>query len=111
MAFMQLALGVLALAWPALAASSYDLAFSTYFGGTEWEHARDVFADASGNVYVVGGTASPDFPTGSPGYKVTRGTLQRVFAGGNTDRAVTKLSPTSALNASYAAPWSVCPLF
>jgi len=48
------------------AADAYDLTFSTYFGGSDWEHARDVAVDKSGNIYVVGGTASPDFPT-TPG--------------------------------------------
>lgn len=47
-------------------ADSYDLTFSTYLGGGDWEHARDVVADGHGNIYVVGGTASPDFPT-TPG--------------------------------------------
>ena len=51
---------------PVFAGDSYDLAFSTYFGGSDWEHARDVTADKHGNIYVVGGTASPDFPT-TPG--------------------------------------------
>jgi hypothetical protein len=50
----------------ASAAGSYDLAFSTYFGGGQWEHARDVCADAQGYVYVCGGTASHDFPTPGP---------------------------------------------
>ncbi len=51
---------------PVFAGDSYDLAFSTYFGGSNWEHARDVTADKHGNIYVVGGTASADFPT-TPG--------------------------------------------
>ena len=42
------------------AADAYDLTFSTYFGGSDWEHARDVAVDKSGNIYVVGGTASQD---------------------------------------------------
>jgi hypothetical protein len=54
---------------------TYDLVFSTYLGGGKWEHARDVFADPAGNVYVVGGTASPDFPT-------TPGVLDRTFNAG-----------------------------
>jgi hypothetical protein len=51
---------------PVFAGDSYDLAFSTYFGGRDWEHARDVVVDAQGNIYVVGGAASADFPT-TPG--------------------------------------------
>jgi len=36
--------------------ASYELAFSTYFGGESWEHARDICTDNDGNIYVVGGT-------------------------------------------------------
>lgn len=59
---------VLLVGWitPGFAGDSYDLAFSTYFGGRDWEHARDVAVDAQGNIYVVGGAASTDFPT-TPG--------------------------------------------
>ena len=56
---------------PALAGDSYDLAFSTYFGGSAWEHARDVYVDAGGNIYVCGGTASRDFPTTAGAYDQT----------------------------------------
>jgi hypothetical protein len=38
------------------AAENYDLAFSTFYGGSGWEHARDIVADKDGNIYVVGGT-------------------------------------------------------
>jgi len=41
----------------------YEIAFSTYLGARRWEHARDVTVDTQGNVYVVGGTSSPNFPT------------------------------------------------
>lgn len=57
---------VLAMTSLTFADDAYDLTFSTYFGGSDWEHARDVAVDKSGNIYVVGGTASPDFPT-TPG--------------------------------------------
>jgi len=59
---------------PALAGDSYDLAFSTYFGGRDWEHARDVAVDAQGNIYVVGGAASADFPT-TPGGLFLNGSM------------------------------------
>src|SRR5215470_1596243 len=39
------------------------LVFSTYLGGREFEHVRDVVTDAAGNIYLTGGTNSPDFPT------------------------------------------------
>ncbi len=57
--------GFLATAHPA-EAGGYELAFSTYVGGQNWEHARDICTDSEGNIYVVGGTASRDFPT-TPG--------------------------------------------
>jgi hypothetical protein len=49
-----------------------SLVYSTYLGGTGQEHSSDTISpgihqgiavDASGNVYVVGDTASTDFPT------------------------------------------------
>jgi hypothetical protein len=33
-------LGALVVAWPLAADESYTLSFSTYLGGTAWEHAR-----------------------------------------------------------------------
>ncbi|MCZ6542895.1 MAG: SBBP repeat-containing protein, partial [Planctomycetota bacterium] len=48
---------------PSAAEEQYELSFSTYLGGSMWDHARDVCVDNRGNVYVVGGTASKDFPT------------------------------------------------
>lgn len=50
---------------------THALAFSTYLGGSNWEHARDVCADAAGNVIVVGGTASANFPTTAGAYSRT----------------------------------------
>ncbi|MHC4179653.1 MAG: SBBP repeat-containing protein, partial [Planctomycetota bacterium] len=77
---------------------AYELAFSTYVGGKSWEHARDVCTDRDGNVYVVGGTASRDFPT-------TPGAYDRSFhAGGKQigpaglcDAFVMKFSPEGKL--------------
>ena len=53
---------------------NYDVAFSTYLGGSGYEHIRDITADVEGNVYVAGGTTSVDFPT-------TEGAYQRRHAG------------------------------
>lgn len=44
-------------------AESYQRSYSSFLGGTNWEQARDIFTDAAGNTYVVGGTGSSDFPT------------------------------------------------
>jgi hypothetical protein len=74
------------------------LDFSTYLGGSMFEHARDITTDSQGNVYVTGGTESANFP-------VTPGAYQTVHNPGtpsNTsisrfDVFVTKFSPTGQL--------------
>lgn len=40
----------------------YKHSFSTYLGGSDFEQARDLAIDKDGNIYVTGGTSSPDFP-------------------------------------------------
>jgi hypothetical protein len=80
---------------PVLAEESYDLSFSTYLGGTGWEHARDVCADSHGNIYVCGGTASRDFPT-------TPGAYRRALRTGDTsgdvcDAFICKFAPDGRL--------------
>ncbi|WP_233215274.1 SBBP repeat-containing protein [Rhodopirellula bahusiensis] len=79
-------------------ADNYELAFSTFLGGSDWEHARDVCADSEGNVYIVGGTVSTDFPT-------TEGTFLRVHdrsgaridSAGHCDAFVCKFDRDGAL--------------
>jgi uncharacterized repeat protein (TIGR01451 family) len=86
------------LAMPASSTGSYDLAFSTYFGGSNWEHARDVYVDDQGNVYMAGGTASPDFPTTPGAYDTTFNTGgTRVGSQGYCDAFVAKFDPTGSL--------------
>jgi hypothetical protein len=46
----------------------YDLIYSTYLGGSEFEQARNMAVDSEGNFYVVGGTSSPDFPVTAGAY-------------------------------------------
>jgi hypothetical protein len=67
----------------------YELAFSTYIGGSKYEHIRDICADSDGNVYIAGGTTSPDFPT-------TEGAYQRQHSG-MFDIFVTKFNPNGEL--------------
>ena len=57
--------------------------WSTYFGGASWEDGNDITADASGNVYAAGGTASPDWISG--GWETNHG--------GRKDAFVIKISP------------------
>jgi len=57
--WLALALG---LGGHALGAEHFALQWATYLGGNDYEHARDVCTDPQGNVYVVGGTRSTNFP-------------------------------------------------
>ena len=41
----------------------YYLKYSSYFGGNDFEQCRDLAIDKEGNIYITGGTSSPDFPT------------------------------------------------
>ena len=51
-----------------------SLVFSTYIGGSRLDSIRDVTTDSEGNIYITGGTESPDFPT-------TPGAYDRTFNG------------------------------
>ncbi|QEG24929.1 SBBP repeat-containing protein [Mariniblastus fucicola] len=78
--------------------NDYEIEFSTMLGGSSWEHARDVFVDSKGDIYLVGGTRSSDFPT-------TEGASQRhhdksgkrIGSGGYCDAFVCKFSASGDL--------------
>jgi hypothetical protein len=64
--------------------------YSTYLGGSSYDSGEGIAADSSGNAYVVGYTASTDFP-------VTAGAFQTTCGGACiTNAFVTKLNPSGS---------------
>jgi uncharacterized protein (TIGR03437 family) len=51
------------------------LVFSTFLGGSVTDIANAITTDASGNVYVAGGTESPDFPVTTGAIPITGGSV------------------------------------
>ncbi len=45
----------------------YTLVWSTYYGGSNYDHANYIASDPSSNIFVVGWTLSSNFPTYNPG--------------------------------------------
>lgn len=66
------------------------LGYATYLGGTCADEGLGITVDPSGNAYVVGVTASPDFP-------VTNGALNGTFPGNAYTGFLAKLTPQGAL--------------
>jgi hypothetical protein len=60
------------------------LAYSTYLGGNDFDQVDDLAVDSTGHAYVVGYTASTNFPTSGGG---------TAAASGSTDAIVTKFNP------------------
>lgn len=76
----------------------YVLEFSTYYGGSQWEHTRDVVIDAAGNIYAAGGTASNDLPTTPGAYDTSFNTGGTQIGGhGPSDGWVAMFSPSGQL--------------
>jgi uncharacterized protein (TIGR03437 family) len=61
------------------------LVYSTYLGGSGYDHGLGIAVDAAGSAYVTGRTFSPNFPTQSPYQATIQGTVYDAF--------VTKLTP------------------
>lgn len=80
-----------------LNAAGSALVYSTYLGGGGRDYGTAIAVDASGEVYVTGGTTSGDFPT-------TPGAFDTTF-GGADDAFVTKLNSagSSLLYSTYLA--------
>jgi hypothetical protein len=68
-------------------AQGANLIYSTYLGGTNYDHAIGLQVDGHGGVYLAGETRSSDFPV--------RKALQSALAG-TMNGFVTKLSPTGS---------------
>jgi hypothetical protein len=62
--------------------------YSTYLGGSDYDEARGIAVDRSGNAYVAGGTASADFHTMNP--------LQPTIGGGDHDAFVAKFNASGS---------------
>ncbi len=58
-----------------LNSSGNALLYSTYLGGNVTEVAGDIAVDSSGHAYVVGSTASEDFPLASPLQVTNQGSM------------------------------------
>ena len=71
----------------AIDATGTSLLFSTYLGGLQADTAEDLARDAAGNLYVVGGASSGNFPT-------TPGAFDETL-GGASDGYLAKLNPTA----------------
>jgi gliding motility-associated-like protein len=70
------------------------MAWSTYYGGALADAAYSLEQDATGNIFITGGTSSQNLP-------VTPGVVGTNFHGGQADAFVAKFNPTgSALLAS-----------
>jgi hypothetical protein len=55
------------------------LVFSTYLGGSDFDLAKSVCVDASGNIYVAGSTASVDFPVANAIQSTLTGVFSNAF--------------------------------
>lgn len=77
------------------------LAYSTYFGGSDFDEAISMATDLLGNAYFAGATSSSDFPATSGAYDTTCGTDG--YCNQSGDVFVTKLNPagTAVIYSTY----------
>ena len=67
------------------------LTFSTYLGGTHADIPATISTDSSGNIYVAGGTRSPDYPMVNPYRSSCSTCTDSTF---DSDAYISKLDPT-----------------
>lgn len=80
------------------APTTYQVTFSTYFGGNSFDQCRDVCVDHEGNIVVVGGTSSTNFPATAGTYSQTlQAAGSSVGKLGACDAYVAKFSPRGQL--------------
>ena len=72
-----------------LSGDGSSVLYATHLGGELWEAGLGIAVDAVGNVYVVGLTHSPDFPTTMAAFQP--------HLGGEGDAFVAKLDPSGAV--------------
>jgi hypothetical protein len=82
---------------------SSGLLFSTFLGGSQADIGFGVALDSASNpnIYVVGETNSPDFPTVNP--------FQATFQGGDLDAFVSKITPSSVASTTTSLSSSLNP--
>ena len=78
-----------------LNAAGSALLFSTYLGGSAFDRANDLAVDSVNSMYVVGATASTNFPTLNP--------VQATFGGGSVegDGFITKISDPAVVVSTF----------
>ena len=69
-----------------------QLVYSTFIGGQGSDHSWDLALDSGGNVYVIGGTDSVNFPLVRP--------IQSVYGGGESDAFLLQLDNNGTLRFS-----------
>ena len=76
-------------------AAGCAIGYSTLLGGSNTDDAFGLTVDSTGNLYVVGDTASGDFPTFGGVQSTHRGGIARPYGGRESDAFITKLAPST----------------
>jgi uncharacterized protein (TIGR03437 family) len=100
-----------------------SLAYSTYLGGSDDDVASGLALDSSGNAYISGGTASPNFPLAGSSYQKQLGTYTSqpasglfgdaflaIFSSGNTTGGIVSVVNAASFTGALA-PGSVATFY